>query len=225
MTWGGIGLHIRPTFSDMRQLRKELVELLLALVQFTTASVVDSEQGHNTVNDEKSVFVTNEELGNLVQELHLVLRVDGSSVGDVVLSYILLVWCSRHNARTLTGLWVNTESLSNLRNPLRPKCTFGICGTRSEETSSLGEQRTDVCHLAFGATHVFWQLRDDRHRMRHLCFSTTELAENFANAHGLEATAGVSTPPIIVDKACPYPPRMVSSCLLPVEILRTRFRC
>jgi hypothetical protein len=87
MRRGDIGPYIRHTFSDMRQLRKKLVELLLALVQFTTASVVDSEQGHDAVNDEKSVFVTNEELGDLVQELHLVLGVDSPSVGDVVLSY------------------------------------------------------------------------------------------------------------------------------------------
>jgi hypothetical protein len=75
----------------MCQLRKELVELLLALVQLTTASIVDSEQGHDTVDDEKSILVSNEELGDLVQELHLVLRIDGSSVCDVVLSWMLLI--------------------------------------------------------------------------------------------------------------------------------------
>jgi hypothetical protein len=75
----------------MCQLRQELVELLLALVQLTTASIVDTKQGHDAVDDEKSVFISDEELGDFVQELHLVLRIDGSSVGYVVLGYILLV--------------------------------------------------------------------------------------------------------------------------------------
>jgi hypothetical protein len=98
----------------------------------------------------------------------------------------------------LTGLWVNAETLSNLRYPLRPECALGICGTRLDEFSPWREQRTDVCHLAFSSTHVFGQLCNDRHRMRHLCLSTTELAEDLADAHSLKATRGVSTCPILV---------------------------
>jgi hypothetical protein len=126
------------------------------------------------------------------------LRVNGSSISDVVLGYMLLGKHSRHHARTLTGLWVNAETLSNLRYPLRPECAFGICGTRLDEFSLWREQHTDVCHLAFGSAHVLWQLRNDRHRMRHLCLSTTELAEDLADAHSLEATTGVSACQILV---------------------------
>lgn len=69
----------------MRELRQELVELLLTLVELTTASVVNTEQCHNAVDDEQTVFVADEELGDLVQELHLMFRVDGTGVSDVVL--------------------------------------------------------------------------------------------------------------------------------------------
>jgi hypothetical protein len=69
----------------MRQLGQELIELLLALIEFTTTGVVDAEKRHDTVDDEKAVLVPDEELCDLVQQLHLMLRVDGSSVGDVVL--------------------------------------------------------------------------------------------------------------------------------------------
>jgi hypothetical protein len=84
-------LFMRPTFGDMCQLRQELVELLLPLIQFTTASVVDSKKRHDAVNDEETVLVTNKELGDLVQELHLVLGVDRTSVSDVVLGCTVLV--------------------------------------------------------------------------------------------------------------------------------------
>lgn len=74
------------TFGDMRQLREKLIELLLTLIEFTTTGVVDAKQRHDTVDDEKAVLVPDEELCDLVQQLHLMLRVDGTSVGDVVLS-------------------------------------------------------------------------------------------------------------------------------------------
>jgi hypothetical protein len=82
---------MRSTFGNMRQLRQELVELLLPLVQLATTSVVDSKKRHDAVNDEETVLVTNKELGDLVQELHLVLGVDRTSVSDVVLGCTVLV--------------------------------------------------------------------------------------------------------------------------------------
>jgi hypothetical protein len=55
-----------------------------------------------------------------------VLGVDSTSVGDVVLRWIPSVDCTEHDEGTLTGLWVDAESLSNLRYPLRSEGTFGI---------------------------------------------------------------------------------------------------
>ena len=69
----------------MGQLRQKLIELLLALVQLSTACVVDAEESHDAIDDEQAVLVTDEELGDLVQELHLVFGVDSTSVSDVVL--------------------------------------------------------------------------------------------------------------------------------------------
>lgn len=58
---------------------------MLTLVELTTASIVNTEQCHDAVDDEQTVLVTDEELGDLVQKLHLMLRVDGTGVSDVVL--------------------------------------------------------------------------------------------------------------------------------------------
>jgi hypothetical protein len=77
--------ELLPTFSNVRQLRQELVELLLTLVQLATTSVIDTKQGHDTVDDEQAVLVTDKVLGDLVQKLHLMFRVDSPSVCDVVL--------------------------------------------------------------------------------------------------------------------------------------------
>jgi hypothetical protein len=77
------------TFSDVRQLREKLVELLLTLVELTTTGVVDTEESHDAVDDEEAILVADEELCDFVQELHLVLRVDSTSVGDVVLGYTM----------------------------------------------------------------------------------------------------------------------------------------
>jgi hypothetical protein len=76
----------RLTFSNMRQFREELVELLLALIELTTADVVNTEQSHDAVDDEETVLVADEVFGDLVEELHLMLRVGSASVGDVLLS-------------------------------------------------------------------------------------------------------------------------------------------
>jgi hypothetical protein len=79
------------TFGNMRQLGKELVELLLALIEFTTTRVVDTEERHDAVDDEKAVLVPDKELCDLVQQLHLMLRVDSTSISDVVLGYNMSV--------------------------------------------------------------------------------------------------------------------------------------
>ena len=68
----------------MRQLRKELVELLLSLIQLATADVVHTEQGHDAVDDEKAILIIYEILGNLVEEFHLMLGIDRTSVCDVL---------------------------------------------------------------------------------------------------------------------------------------------
>lgn len=69
----------------MSQLGQKLIQLLLSLIQFSTADIVDAEQSHDAVDDEEAVFIADEELGDLVEELELVLRVDGSGVGDILL--------------------------------------------------------------------------------------------------------------------------------------------
>lgn len=55
----------------MRQLRKELVQFLLALIQLAAAGVVNAEESHNAVDNEQAVLIADEELGDLVEELHL----------------------------------------------------------------------------------------------------------------------------------------------------------
>lgn len=88
---GQIGQHGRlqrviHTFSDVRQLREELIELLLTLVELTPAHEVDTKQGHDAVDNQETVFVTDEEFSNLVEKLHLMLRVDGTSICNILLS-------------------------------------------------------------------------------------------------------------------------------------------
>lgn len=41
----------------MCELRKELVEFLLAVGELAAAAVVDAEAGHDAVDDEEAVFV------------------------------------------------------------------------------------------------------------------------------------------------------------------------
>lgn len=79
------------TFSDMSQLREKLVQLLLALVELASADIVDAEECHDAVDDEETILVAHKEFGNLVEKLHLVLRVDSTSVRDIVLGWVVLV--------------------------------------------------------------------------------------------------------------------------------------
>lgn len=104
---------------------------MLTLAELSSSSVVDTKESHDAVNDEKAVFVADEELGNLIQELHLVLRVDGASVGDVVLSCILVIEVDQGRFKPLTCLWIDSEAFCDLSNPLRPECAFRVCTTPS----------------------------------------------------------------------------------------------
>lgn len=70
----------------MCQLREELIELLLALIQLTTTGIVDAEESHDAVDNEEAILVAHKKLGNLVQQLHLMFGVDGTRIGNVVLS-------------------------------------------------------------------------------------------------------------------------------------------
>jgi hypothetical protein len=51
----------------MRQFRQELIELLLTLTQFTATGIVDSEQSHDAVNYQETVFIADEELRHFVK--------------------------------------------------------------------------------------------------------------------------------------------------------------
>ena len=69
----------------MRELREELVEFLLSLIELTTSSVVNAKECHNAVDDQKPILVADKELCDFVQELHLMLRVNGTGICDIVL--------------------------------------------------------------------------------------------------------------------------------------------
>lgn len=78
----GVDLE-RHTFRNVGQLGKELVEFLLALIELSATDIVDTKQGHDAVDDQETVFVIHEILGDLVEQLHLMLRIDSTSIGDV----------------------------------------------------------------------------------------------------------------------------------------------
>ena len=60
----------------MGQLGQELVQLLLALAEFSTTAVVDAEGGHDAVNDEETVVVGGEIDAEVIQELQLMLHTE-----------------------------------------------------------------------------------------------------------------------------------------------------
>lgn len=68
----------------MRELAHHLVELLLTVSEFAAAAEVDAEAGHDTVDYEKAELVGGEVDGEVVEELELVLGVEGAAVDDVV---------------------------------------------------------------------------------------------------------------------------------------------
>ena len=63
----------RFTFSHMGQLGQELVQLLLTICKFASTAVVDSEAVHDAVDDEETVLIRGERLGEGIEELELVL--------------------------------------------------------------------------------------------------------------------------------------------------------
>ena len=137
------------TFSDMRQLREELVEFLLTLIQLSTSHVVHPEQCHDAVDDQETVLVADEEFSNLVEELKLVLRVDSSSIGDVVLG------CLR----------IHTEALCDLGDPLGPEGAFGVdvrdfALSSTEVFGKLGDDRHGMRQLSLSAAELSKHLAD-----------------------------------------------------------------
>ena len=105
----------------MCQFGQELIELLLTFIELTTADIVNAEQGHDAVDDKKAVLIPDEILGDLVQELHLVLRIDGASIGYVLLD----------------GLGICPKTLCNLSNPLRPEGPLGVWHIVSDSNHKL----------------------------------------------------------------------------------------
>ena len=57
----------------------------MTFIKFTTSNVVNSEECHDTVDDQESVLIVDEKLGDFVQKLHLMFRIDCSGISDVVL--------------------------------------------------------------------------------------------------------------------------------------------
>lgn len=49
----------------MCQLREELIELLLALIQLTTTGIVDAEESHDAVDNEEAILVAHKNSATL----------------------------------------------------------------------------------------------------------------------------------------------------------------
>ena len=78
-----------------------MCKLLLALGEFTAPAIVDAEAGDDAIDDQETVGVGGEGLGEGLEEVELVFAVDGAGVGDVLecdvwvhwaLSVLCLVW-------------------------------------------------------------------------------------------------------------------------------------
>lgn len=57
----------------MRQLGKKLVELLLAIGEFSAPAVIDAETSHDAVDDEQTVLVGREVCRKSIEKLKLML--------------------------------------------------------------------------------------------------------------------------------------------------------
>jgi hypothetical protein len=75
------------------QLGEKLIEFLLTLIELTTAYIINPEERHDAVDDQEAVLITDEELGDLVEEFQLMLRVDSTGICDVLLSLDKSVEC------------------------------------------------------------------------------------------------------------------------------------
>jgi len=83
-----------------RDLLQELGKVGLTLAEFAASLIVDSEAGHDAVDNEQSILAGAEGFRAEVEKLALVLAIDGSGVGDVVVRLV----------------WVHTEAFGNLCN-------------------------------------------------------------------------------------------------------------
>lgn len=110
----------------------------------------------------------------------------------------------------LRRIRVDTESFSDLGDSLRPEGPFCV----------------DVGDFTLGSSHFLRKLCYDGYGVGELGLPAAELAVDFADAHALEATAeAVSlSENRLYGNGYTNPPRMESNCLLPVDILTTRFR-
>jgi hypothetical protein len=61
------------TFGNVRQFREKLIEFLLTLIQLSSPDKIDSEQSHDAVDNQETVFIAHKVLGYFIQQLKLVL--------------------------------------------------------------------------------------------------------------------------------------------------------
>lgn len=54
--------------------------------------------------------------------------------------------------------------------------------------SKPARPQTNVSHFALSTAHIFWKLCNDRHSVRQLGFTASELAKDLTDAHGLKAS-------------------------------------
>lgn len=98
------------TFSHVSQLHQKLIQFLLPIGQFTAATEVHTKAIHDTVDNQQPILAAGKLLGEVIQQLELVLAVERSGVCDVLLG----------------SVWVHAEPLCNLDNALGPKCTLCV---------------------------------------------------------------------------------------------------
>lgn len=110
---------------------KESIESTLSFGEFTTTDEVTTIKRHDTINNEKTIFIGGEVLGKALK--HLLLHLTNISrvnkprprIQEV---YLCVLRASIDNI--LQGLFgINTKSLCNFRNSFRSKCTLSVCTT------------------------------------------------------------------------------------------------
>ena len=62
-----------------------MVEFLLAVCEFASATVINTKAIHDAVDDKKAVLVTGERLGERVEELELVLKVESTRQAAILI--------------------------------------------------------------------------------------------------------------------------------------------
>ena len=76
----------------MTQSTQELIQLLLPIRQLATSTEIYTKQRHDTVDNQKTVFVRGKRLVESVEELQLVLAVLGTGIEDVFASAFGVNW-------------------------------------------------------------------------------------------------------------------------------------